>query len=207
MIHVLLVDDHKLVRAGLERLLEQADDIEVTGIADNGAAAVALDRELRADVVLMDLSMPSMGGIEATRQITSAREDARVVVLTAHCDSSRVLAAIDAGAVGYLIKDSDTQVLIDGVRAAANGESPLDSRAAKALVEARAQPVNHDSLTAREVEVLRLVEEGLANKHIARRLDISEKTVKSHMTRIFGRIAVSDRTQAALWAHEHLPSS
>lgn len=203
MIRVLLVDDHVMVRVGLERLLEQTDDIEVVGIAGDGESAVVLDADLRPDVVLMDLSMPGIGGIEATRRMNAARPDARVVMLTAHAERAGIIAALDAGAIGYLVKDAEPQILIDGVRAASEGESPLDGRAARVVLDARAASTR-PHLTARESDVLRLVAEGLANKAIARRLQISEKTVKAHLTRVFAVIGVSDRTQAALWARDNL---
>ncbi|NOX28839.1 MAG: response regulator transcription factor [Actinobacteria bacterium] len=201
MITVLLVDDHILIRAGLQRLLEQTGEITVAAMADRGDTAVLMDAELTPDVVLMDVSMPGMSGIETTRQIRASR-DASVVMLTASTDRGQVLDALDAGAIGYLVKDSDPAVLIAGVRAAANGDAPLDARAARAVLEVR--PRNATELTKRETEVLELVTNGLANKAIARQLAISEKTVKAHLTRVFSELDVSDRTQAALWAQEHL---
>ncbi len=201
MIRVQLVDDHVLVREGLARLIEQADDIEVVAVASGGEQAVAMDADAHADVVLMDLSMPIVDGIDATRRICAARRDARVVMLTAHTDRTNVLAALDAGAVGYMAKDAAPEVLIDGIRAAAQGDAPLDPRAARILLDAREQP-RKPTLTDRETEVLKLLAEGLPNKQIARRLGISEKTVKAHLTRVFGQLGVSDRTQAALWAAE-----
>jgi len=201
MITVLLVDDHILIRAGLQRLLEQTGEITVAAMADRGDTAVLMDAELTPDVVLMDVSMPGMSGIETTRQIRASR-DASVVMLTASTDRGQILDALDAGAIGYLVKDSDPAVLIAGVRAAANGDAPLDARAARAVLEVR--PRNATELTKRETEVLELVTNGLANKAIARQLAISEKTVKAHLTRVFSELDVSDRTQAALWAQEHL---
>ena len=206
MISVLLVDDHVMVRAGLERLLGQTTGIEVAAIADDGTAAVDLDARLEPDVVLMDLSMPGMDGIEATRRICAKRPEAKVVMLTAHSEKARVLAALDAGASGYLVKDAAPEVLIDGVRAAAEGNAPLDSRAARAVLDARNER-GQAKLTTRESEVLALVADGLANKAIARRLSIAEKTVKAHLTRIFSVIGVPDRTQAALWARDNLSPS
>ena len=201
MIRVLVVDDHSIVRVGLERLLQRAADIDVVGVTDRGESAVELDRELRPDVVLMDISMPGMSGIEATRLIKADRPDAVVVVLTAATDHNRVLDAVEAGAVGYLVKDADPAALVDGIRAAADGDSPLDPRAARHVLHGRP---TRPALTDRESEVLRLVSEGLANKVIARQLSISEKTVKSHLTRVFAAIGVTDRTQAALWARDNL---
>lgn len=205
MIRILLVDDHTLVRAGLERLLAQADGIDVVGVADSGEVALTMASECKPDVVLMDLSMPGMDGIEATRQMAQDEPDARVVMLTAHSDRDRVTRALDAGAVGYLVKDSDPATLIDGVRTAARGDSPMDSRAARVLLYQRAKATTEPQLSARESEVLALVAEGLANKNIARKLGISEKTVKAHLTRVFAQIGVGDRTQAALWARENMP--
>ena len=200
MIRVLIADDHGVVRAGLEKLLSGSDDVEVVGTAPDGRAAVALSLETRPDVVLMDLRMPEVDGIDATRQIMQKLPSTRVVVLTSFSDRERILAALDAGAVGYLLKDSEPEDIFRGVRAAARGESPLAPKAASAVLEARATVKPTETLTSREREVLILVASGLANKQIARRLDISEKTVKSHLTKIFDRIGATDRTQAALWA-------
>ena len=139
MIRVLLVEDHGLVRAGLERLLARVEDVEVVGGAADGAEAIRLAAETSPDVVLMDLSMPNVDGIEATREIVAANAEAQVVVLTSVADRERILAALDAGAVGYLLKDSEPQVLIEGIRSAARGESPLSPKAARTLLTARAE--------------------------------------------------------------------
>ncbi|HEX6715380.1 MAG TPA: response regulator transcription factor [Thermoleophilaceae bacterium] len=203
MIRVLLAEDHTVVRTGLLQLLGDLEDIEVVGAATGGEEAVALAAEHMPDVVLMDLEMPGIDGIEATRRIRAADPEVNVVVLTAFSDRSRILAAIDAGAVGYLLKDTEPDDLIRGLHAAARGESPLAPKAAQALVAARAEQQSDPELTPREREVLALLADGLPNKLIARRLDISEKTVKAHLTNIFQRIGVTDRTQAALWAQRH----
>ena len=204
MIRVLVVDDHAVVRDGLELLLERFDSVTCVGAAADGAEAVALAAELRPDVVLMDLSMPVMDGIEATRRIVEADPGVAVVVLTTFADDRHVMAAIDAGAVGYLLKDSGPDQLLAGVEAAARGESPLDPKVAGALMASRRRPAEREvTLTAREREVLALVAQGLANKAIARRLGISEKTVKAHLTSVFAALDVTDRTQAALWAERH----
>jgi len=202
MIRVLLAEDHALVRAGLERLLATAADVEVVGAATNGAEAVALAAELRPDVVLMDLVMPEMDGREATRRIVAETKNVNVVVLTSFSDREQILEALDAGAVGYLLKDAEPDELVRGVRAAARGESPLAPKAAHELIRARTA-TRDTELSEREREVLGLLASGYANKRIALELGISEKTVKAHVTSIFQRLGVSDRTQAALWAHRH----
>jgi DNA-binding NarL/FixJ family response regulator len=159
---------------------------------------------LHPDVVLMDLQMPGIDGVAATRQIVASGAQSQVVVLTSFSDSERIVAALDAGAIGYLLKDTEPEDLLEGVRAAARGESPLNPRAARQLLTARAStPVLTVDLTPREREVLGLVRQGLANKQIARRLGITERTVKAHLTSTFQRIGVSDRTQAALWAERN----
>jgi DNA-binding NarL/FixJ family response regulator len=202
MTRVLIVDDHGVLRAGLEQLLANAKDIEVVGSATNGADAVSVAAKVLPDVVLMDLSMPVLDGIEATRQILDILPQTRIVVLTSFSDRERILAAVDAGAVGYMLKDSEPDDLFKGIRAAARGESPVAPKAASAILEARTAQVSVQ-LTDREQEVLALLTLGLMNKQIARRLRISEKTVKSHLTKIFDRIGARDRTQAALWAERH----
>lgn len=203
MIRLLLVDDHQLVRAGLRQLLSSTADVEVVAEASGGAEAVASASEVRPDVVLMDLSMPGMDGIEATRRIVEADAAPAVLVLTSFSDRDRVLDALDAGAVGYLLKDAAPEELLRGIRAAARGDSPLDPRVARAVLDQRSRARPAVELTTREREVLSLVATGLANKQIARRLGITEKTVKTHMTSIFSTLGVSDRTQAALWASRH----
>jgi DNA-binding NarL/FixJ family response regulator len=199
VISLLVAEDHSVMRRGLVELLSVADDLEVVGTAANGAEAIELAQELRPDVVLMDISMPDVDGIRATGAILEARSETRVVMLTAFSDRDRVVAALDAGAIGYLLKDSEPQEVLDAVRAAARGDAPLAPRAARELLAARSEEQRAD-LSKREREVLALVAEGLPNKLIARRLEISEKTVKTHLTSVFQRIGVSDRTQAALWA-------
>ncbi len=205
MIRVMLVDDHKLVRAGLQSLLESTDDLTVVGAASDGAEAVTMVQQLLPDIVLMDLSMPGVDGVEATRRIAAAHPEVQVLVLTSFSDGERVRRALDAGAVGYLLKDAEPEEVITGVRAVSRGESPLHPRAARELLLARTDApgtagAGNLKLTPREAEVLRLVRAGLANKQIARRLGISERTVKAHLTSAFQRIGVVDRTQAALWA-------
>jgi DNA-binding NarL/FixJ family response regulator len=203
LIRVLLVDDHKLVRAGLASLLEASDDIRVVGSAADGQEALELAAGTAPDVVLMDLSMPRMGGVEATRRLLAVHPGLQVVVLTSFSDQEQVHDAVDAGAVGYLLKDADPADLVEGVRAAAAGQSPLDPKVARTLLTRRSGAAPQDQLSDREREVLALVAGGLANKQIARRLGITDRTVKAHLTSIFQRIGVTDRTQAALWAERN----
>jgi DNA-binding NarL/FixJ family response regulator len=201
-IRVALVDDHAVIRAGLQQLLAGTDDMEVVATAENGAQALEVVRRERPDVVLMDLQMPEVDGVAATRMIMAEGLGTDVLVLTSYSDGERIVAALDAGAVGYLLKDADPEDVLQGIRAVSRGESPIHPRAARALLGVRAG-TTQVQLTARESEVLKLVKDGLANKQIARRLDISERTVKAHLTSAFSRIGVADRTQAALWAQRN----
>ena len=203
MIRVLIVDDHPLVRRGLSDLFSGEADMEVVGTAASGEEAVDIVTQLHPDVVLMDVSMPGIGGVDATRQLHETSPDVRVVMLTSFTDRERILDSLDSGAVGYLLKDAESDELIRGVRAAARGESPLSSKAARVVLASRQEGRPADDLTSRELEVLRLLSRGLANKQIAWRLGISEKTVKTHLTNVFHAIGVQDRTQAALWAQRH----
>ncbi len=203
-IRVLVVDDHIVVRSGLEQLLATTDDIELVGTASNGNEAIDAVGRLHPDVVLMDLSMPELDGIEATRRISADHPSSRVLVLTSFSDQTRILDALSAGADGYLLKHAEPDDIADAIRAVHAGESPLDPKAARALVESRRTGRDTAQLTDREREVLLLVRDGLANKQIARRLGIAERTVKAHLTSVFQRLGVTDRTQAALWAREHL---
>ncbi len=205
MITILLADDHSLVRAGLAALLDGTDDLRVVGQAENGRRAVELSSDLRPDVVLMDLSMPVMDGVEATRELLRTQPDSIVVVLTSFSDHQRVGDALRAGAVGYLLKDCDPGDLLAAVRAAARGHAPLDPRVARALLPSADAASPAAGISAREMQVLRLAARGLANKQIGRSLGISERTVKAHLGKVFRHIGVSDRTSAALWAREHLP--
>jgi DNA-binding NarL/FixJ family response regulator len=203
VIRLLLADDHAVVRNGLSQLLGQVEDLEVVGAAANGEEAVALSAEHAPDVVLMDLEMPVLSGSDATRQILAARPDTRVVVLTSFADRERILDALDAGAIGYLLKDAEPDELLRGIRAAARGEAPLDPKVASTVLTARTRRRPESDLSDRQRMVLALVAEGKQNKHIARELEISEKTVKAHLTAIFHILGVTDRTQAALWAQRH----
>jgi DNA-binding NarL/FixJ family response regulator len=201
---VLLVDDHAVLRNGLAELLTGAG-IEVVGSLDDGSLAEEAVRAMEPDLVLMDLSMPGMDGIEATRAVLTARPGTKVVILTSFAEHARLHAALEAGAVGYLLKDAEPDDILRALRDAAAGGVPLSPRAAAALLPGNRPSSNATltSLTPREREILALVATGLPNKSIARRLAISEKTVKAHLTRVFSVLGVSDRTSAALWAQRH----
>ena len=202
MIRVVIADDHRVVRVGLEQLLATFDDVELAGSADGGEAAVELATAAKPDVLLLDLSMPDLGGIEVTKRVVTASPDTKIVVFTSFGDREQIVRALDAGAIGYLLKDAEPEEIHHAIQAAARGEAPLDPKAAAELLKSRSQggPTGSAELTAREREVLALVIAGDANKQIARKLGISEKTVKGHLTNLFQRIGVQDRTQAALWA-------
>ncbi|MCU0308830.1 MAG: response regulator transcription factor [Thermoleophilia bacterium] len=196
----MISDDHGVVRQGLERLVGSFAGIEVVGTAADGREAVEVCAQARPAVALMDLEMPGVDGIEAIRRLAAEQPEVRVLVLTSFSDRERILGALDAGAIGYLLKDAAADELERAVRAAARGEAPLDPRAARALLAARVTGGVADGLSEREREVLALVGRGLPNKEIARRLGIRERTVKGHLTSVFRQIGVFDRTQAALWA-------
>jgi len=199
VITVALVDDHAVLRGGLAQLLAGEPDIDVVGMASDGSRALELVRQTHPHVLIMDLQMPEMDGVTATRLVV-AEGGTDVLVLTSFSDTDRIVAALDAGAVGYLLKDAEPEDVIEGVRAVSRGESPIHPRAARQLLGALPTASRELELTPREVQVIILIRQGLANKQIARRLGISERTVKSHLTSAFARIGASDRTQAALWA-------
>jgi len=203
MTRVVIADDHAVVRAGLAQLLATFAEVELVAVGVDGEEAVALCAEHEPDVVLMDLEMPNVDGIEATRRIRAAQPQVAVVVLTSFSDRERILRALDAGAAGYLLKDAEPGELARAIEAASRGEAPLDPKAARELLSARRTPNAAATLSARELEVLAMVGEGLPNKLIARRLAISEKTVKAHLTSVYRQIGVTDRTQAALWARRN----
>jgi DNA-binding NarL/FixJ family response regulator len=203
MITVLVADDHGVLRDGLAGVISAQADMELAGTAANGAEAVEHCRASRPDVVLMDLEMPVMDGIEATRAIVAELPGIAVLVLTSFSDRRRITGALDAGAVGYLLKDASADEVVRGIRTAAGGGSPLDPRAARSLLESKSAPDPLAGISPREREVLGLLLDGMPNKLIARRLAISEKTVKSHLTSIFRVIGVNDRVQTILWVERH----
>jgi DNA-binding NarL/FixJ family response regulator len=199
VIRVAVADDHGVLRDGLAGVIAAQPDMEVVATAANGAEAVALCRSAAPDVVLMDIEMPVMDGIEATRAILAETPGMAVLILTSFSDRQRIMGALDAGAVGYLLKDASAEEVVSGIRTAAGGGSPLDPRAARSLLDAKSAPDPLAGISPREREVLALLLDGMPNKRIARRLEISEKTVKSHLTSIFRQIGVTDRVQAILW--------
>ncbi len=199
-IRLLLVDDHTVVRQGLKMVLSLEPDLLVVGEAANGQEAVAQVPTLRPDVVLMDLLMPVMDGVKAIRAIKQGHPDVEVVALTSVLEDRLVIDAVEAGAAGYLLKETGPEGLIDAIRAAARGEVRLDPKAQRRLVKEVRTPEMRESLTPRETETLRLVAKGLTNKDIADALDVSEVTVKTHVSSVLSKLNLSSRTQAALFA-------
>jgi len=212
-ITVVIADDQRVIRDGLVTILGAMDGIRVAGAAGDGAEAVALAAEHDADVVLMDLRMPGMDGVEATRQLRASRPDTAVVVLTTYADDDSVLAALQAGAAGYLTKDASAADIRRAIDAAAAGQAMLDSRAAALLVRAASRgpagpggPAGGglpDGLTEREGQVLALIADGLSNSEIAATLFVSPSTVKTHINQIFAKTGSRDRPQAMVYAHRH----
>ncbi len=203
-IRILLVDDHQIVRKGLRALLDTEAGFEVVGEARSGHEAIRLAEELSPDVILMDLVMPGMDGVEATRRILERDRRAHVLVLTSYGSDNKVFSAIKAGALGFLLKDTRPEELVSALREAARGQSALDPGVARKLVrefahESRGEE-GAEPLTNREEDVLRLVAKGLSNERIAEALFISEATVRTHVGNILGKLNLSNRTQAALYA-------
>jgi DNA-binding NarL/FixJ family response regulator len=203
MTRVVVVDDQRLVREGLTALLELADDVQLVAVAEDGVRALALVAEHRPDVVLMDLRMPGMDGVEATRRIRREHPGVEVVVLTTHADDKSILAALRAGARGYLTKDAGVAEIARAVAAAAAGQALLDPQVQARLLQGLTDDRSPGPLTDRETEVLALIAGGLSNAEIAARLVVSEATVKSHVNRIFAKTGARDRAQAVRWAYQH----
>jgi NarL family two-component system response regulator LiaR len=199
-VRVLIADDHGVVRQGLRMYLALDPEIEVVGEACNGLQALSLARDLKPDVVLMDLLMPEMDGIEATARIRTDLPDIEVMALTSVLEDSSVVGAVRAGAIGYLLKDTEADELIRAIKSAAAGQVQLSPKAAARLIREVRMPDHPEELTAREIDVLRLLAQGCANKEIAHRLNIGEKTVKTHVSNILDKLNVASRTQAALYA-------
>ncbi|HEX6799089.1 MAG TPA: response regulator transcription factor [Ktedonobacterales bacterium] len=200
-IRIVLVDDHGVVRKGLRAFLSYDLDLEVVGEAADGTEALHLAHELRPDVVLMDLLMPGgLDGIAATAAIRSELPETEVLALTSVLEDASVVGAVRAGAIGYLLKDTQAEALCQAIKAAAAGQVQLTPKAAARLMQAINAPESPDALTERETDVLRLVAQGQSNKQIARGLSITEQTVKSHVSSIFSKLGVQSRTQATLYA-------
>lgn len=204
-ITVLLVDDHKVVRQGVRAFLEAHTEFIVVGEAESGTAAIELAEEYIPDVVLMDLIMPEMDGVEATRQVKNISPRTKVVVLTSYHDDEHIFPAMEAGATSYILKDVDMEELAEAIRKAARGEVTLHPRIAARILQelnaGRGEEVNpFTELTKREMEVLKLIANGLSNSEIADQLVISEHTVKGHVSNIFSKLHLADRTQAAVFA-------
>jgi NarL family two-component system response regulator LiaR len=204
-IRVLIVDDHAVVREGLRTFLDLQNGIEVVGEAGDGEQAIGEAERLRPDVVLIDLVMPKLDGVQAMRELRERVPGARVIVLTSFLEDERLLPAMRAGAAGYLLKNVQPQELARAVRAAAVGEALIDPAVAARLVEALGDGRDEraEELTPREREVLGLIARGFANKRIAFELGIAEKTVKTHVSNVLAKLGVADRTQAALYAARH----
>jgi NarL family two-component system response regulator LiaR len=203
-ITVMLVDDHRVVRQGLRDFLELQEDIEVVGEASSGEEGAAMAKELLPDVVLMDLVMPGMDGVETTRRIKAVSPSSRVIVLTSFADDDKVFPAIKAGAISYLLKDISPEELAHAIRAAQRNEAVLHPEVAAKLMQEFSTPhaaeAPVEQLTDREMDVLRLIARGMSNKEIADALIISEKTVKTHVSNILSKLHLADRTQAAIYA-------
>lgn len=199
-LRLLLVDDHAVVRQGLKMFLHGDPDLQVIGEATNGLQAVQLAQSLLPDVILMDLLMPGMDGVEATTQIKRMHPEIEIIALTSVLEDKAVVGAIRAGAIGYLLKDTDGPELLRAIKAAAEGQVQLSPKAAARLMREVRAPESPEKLTERETEVLKLVALGKANKEIAHELGIGDKTVKTHVSSVLSKLGVASRTQAALYA-------
>jgi NarL family two-component system response regulator LiaR len=206
-IRVLIVDDHAVVRMGLRAFFDLLDDIDVVGEAADGSEGVALARRLEPDVVLMDLLMPNMDGITAIERIKADRPETEIVTMTSFIEEAKVTAALEAGASGYVLKDAEAEEVAQAVRAAYHGEVHLDPQVARLLAQRlrtkKAEPELAEPLTDREKEVLGLLARGLSNKEIGTELFITERTARTYVSNILGKLGLQSRTQAALWAVEH----
>lgn len=207
MIRVLLVDDESLIRRGLRALLQLEAEIEIVGEADNGELAVQFVKQLQPDVVLMDIRMPIMDGVAATKVISQTYSDTKVLVLTTFAEDKYISEALKYGAMGYLLKGTPSEELVHAIHAAAKGYLHVGPGLARSVMAQlptmQSPPVELQELTSREREILKCIASGASNREIGKQLSIAEKTVKNHITSIFGRLGVRDRTQAAVYAHQH----
>lgn len=203
-IQVLIVDDHAIVRKGVRALLAEVDGIEVVGEAGNGKEAVTLAEELNPDVIMMDLVMPVMDGVEAISKIIAQHKEVRIIALTSFATDDMVFPAIKSGALGYILKDSEPERLIDAIQQVHRGEPSLDPSIARKVLNELSrptrQPISPDPLTEREIEVLRMVARGFGNQEIADQLTIAEVTVRTHVSHILSKLHLANRVQAALYA-------
>ncbi|MFL5732976.1 MAG: response regulator [Chloroflexia bacterium] len=199
-IRVLIADDHNIVRKGLSTFLNLQSDLEIIGEAGDGEEAVQIAQQLKPDVVLMDIKMPRMDGIAATAVIRRELPDTEVIALTSVLEDASVVGAIRAGAIGYILKDAEADELVRAIKAAAAGQVQLSPQAAARLVREVRAPEGNEPLSQRELDVLKLLGEGNSNKEIAQSLSLSEKTVKTHVSNVLGKLNVPSRTQAALYA-------
>jgi len=204
VIRVLVVDDHAIIRKGIRAVLDLVPDIELVGEAENGVQAIKLDQDLEPDVILMDLMMPEMDGIACIKNIRSQRQNARILVLTNFAGEEMIFPAIKAGAVGYHLKDSSPEALIDAIRQVSEGVASLHPGIAKKVLDelqnTGKQKLSDEPLTQRELDVLRRIAQGYENREIAEQLVISEATVRTHVSNILGKLHLASRTQAALYA-------
>lgn len=209
-INILIADDHTMVRQGLKQILELEKDITVVALASNGNEAVKMARDYKPDIILMDINMPGINGLQAIKEIKQEKIPCRVIVLTIHEDREYLFKTLQMGAEGYVLKDAEPAVLIEAIRSVYKGQSYIQPNMTRELVKEFNRVTLHEkdknednNLTSREVQVLELIAEGMINKEIARQLYISEKTVKNHVSNIFKKLEVSDRTQAAIYAFKH----
>lgn len=209
MIRVLIADDHAMVRQGIKQILELEEDLTVIGQASNGQEAIKLARTQLPDVILMDINMPVINGLQAIKELKEDIYPFRIIILTIHQDKEYLLKTIQMGAEGYVLKDAEPEVLIEAIRNVYRGEPFIQPNLTRQLVmelnraAINDKAKNDENLTSRETEVLDLIAEGMLNKEIAKKLYISEKTVKNHVSNIFKKLNVSDRTQAAIYAFKH----
>lgn len=209
-IKVLIADDHSMMRQGLKQILELEEDIAVIAQASNGDEATRMTREYNPDIVLMDINMPGTNGLQAIKELKLEQSPSKIIVLTIHEDREYLFKTLQMGAEGYVLKDAEPAVLVDAIRSVFNGQSFIQPNMTKELVKEFNRVTLHEkdkgdenNLTSREIEVLELIAEGMINKEIAKQLYISEKTVKNHVSNIFKKLNVSDRTQAAIYAFKH----